>query len=174
MPAAVAAGNRAGFQVTVEPGPAAIRLAAELQRRRDEAFHEIAFRRPDIGFVDIDAVFFQQLFVFEQLPVMLHIQADYRALMKIQQRQGPQFKSAVAALHIAEHRDDPFALFSRNERDRWLQRQTHMLRAIGGRQPEFDLGPGSGIAPVSGQNETLLLYLLYHLAAFACISSAVL
>ena len=126
-------------------------FSLERYRRRDEALHQIALGRADVGFVHIDAVGAQLLFQLQQMPVLLAVQAQYGAVVEIAQRQGPQLCMALAA----QQQFRLLALLHGNKGDRRLHGQAHVAGACIRCQPEIDLGAGAGIAPVAGQDKAL-------------------
>lgn len=143
---------RRRLHLAVEQRAAAVGLAAEPDRRGDETLHQVAFRRPDIGFVNRDAAFFQQLFQLDQLTVLATIQPDHRAVMEIRQRQRLQLHLPL----FAQQRLSAPALFRGNKGHRGLRRQAQLPRPGVGRQPKFNLGAGGRVAPVASEQETLL------------------
>ncbi|MNF11883.1 hypothetical protein D3C80_2132100 [compost metagenome] len=60
-----------------------IGLAIEQHRRGDEALHQVALRRADIGLVDLDPGATQTLFQLHQLAMLATIQAKYRTLLEV-------------------------------------------------------------------------------------------
>jgi hypothetical protein len=148
------------LHLAVEPAAFAIRLAAEPDRRRDKALHQIAFVRTDVRLVDVDAILLQLLFELEQLAILTAVQPKNRTLMKIFQGEGAEFELAF----VAQYPFGELALLGRNERHRRLGRQAQVVRTALGRQPEVDFCASRRVAPMSGQKETLLL--LNHTATF--------
>ena len=72
--------------------------------------------------------------------------------MEIAQGKGAQFTGAFTA----QYRFGLIALLRRNKGRRWLGRQANMAWAVIGRQPEFDFCASGCIAPVAGQEKSLL------------------
>jgi hypothetical protein len=122
----------------------------DLHPGRNEALHQIAFRRADIGLVQLDAMFTQRALKRGQLLVAAGVQADHGLLGKFER----QFTQLYALL-LREQRFDGGALPGLGKGHRGLRRQTDFLRAGVSGQPEFDLRPLCRIAPVAGQYETL-------------------
>ena len=145
--------NRGAARISrVEQRTVAVRLAAEPHRRGDEALHQVALGRPDVGFVDLDAALLQRLFEAGQLPILLAVEPENRAMLEVAKRKRPKFDGARAA-------DDRFralALLGRNERHRRLRREPDASRTAVGGEPELDLRPGGRVAPMTGQKKTLL------------------
>ncbi|MCY1501293.1 hypothetical protein D9M68_353600 [compost metagenome] len=143
---------RRGFQLGVAQHAVAVRFALKPHRRRDEALHQVALGRTDIGFIDVDAGVAQRAAELDQLPMLLAIQAHDGPAAEILQLQRAQFDLALAA----QQRLGTLALCFGDECDRRLIRQAQPARPVVGGQPDLDLGAGRGIAPMSGQDETLL------------------
>lgn len=132
---------------------AAVSLDTRLQadRRGDEALHQVALRRPDIGLEHLDAGLAQAFLQIHQLAMLLAVQAEHRPLLEVAQRQRPQLGASLPG----EQGLDAPALLGEDERHRRLRRQPHLPRALLGRQPERDFRAGRRIAPVPGQDEPL-------------------
>ncbi len=143
---------RGSLELGIEQRSAGIRRAGEQHRRGDETLHQETLGWADIGFVDIHAALAQQLLDVHQLAMLLAVQAEHRAVMEIQQLQCAQLHAPLAA----QQAFSALALFCGNERHRGLRRQTHMAGTVVGRQPEFDLRTRGGVAPMPGQDKTLL------------------
>jgi len=101
------------------------RIPAERDRRRNETLHQVALGRADVGLVHVDAVGAQLFFQLQQVPVLLAVQPQHGAVVKIAQRQGAQLRMALAA-------QQPFRLLSLlhgNEGDGRLHGQAHVAGA---------------------------------------------
>ncbi len=142
------------FQLRIQERPASLRigLAAKQHRRGDEALHQVALGRADIGFVDIDPGFAQTARLLGELTVVIVVQAQHRAMVEVAQPQWPQVDAAFAA----QRSFCLFALRDRHKRHRRLPWQANMARAVLGREPEFDLGPGGRVAPMAGEQKSWL------------------
>ncbi|MNN55893.1 hypothetical protein D3C81_1707960 [compost metagenome] len=132
--------------------PMRVRLAVEPDRRGDEAFHQVALGRADIGLVDIHASLPQRLVDPDQLAVLLAVQPEHGPAVEVLQLEQAQFHVPLAA----QQRLGLIALGFGQESDRRLGRQAQQARPVVRGQPEIDLGTGGGIAPVPGQDEALL------------------
>ena len=143
---------RRRLHLAIEQRPIAVALAVEPHRRGDEAFHQVALGRANVGLVERNAAFPQQLFQLDELTVLAAVQPQHRAVMKIRQRQRFQFDLPFFAQQQFRAR----LLFGGDKRHRGLRRQAQLTRACVGRQPKFDLGAGGRVAPVASEQETLL------------------
>jgi len=128
-------------------------LPVEPHGRGDEALHEIALRRADIGLVDVDARGAQALFQLQQLAVLAAVQPEHRPLAEIAQLQRAQLDTPLAA----QHGLGGLALCDRNEGGGHLIRHPDTTRPVIGRQPELDFGACRRVAPMAGEDEALLL-----------------
>ncbi|MND73710.1 hypothetical protein D3C80_652910 [compost metagenome] len=143
---------RRGLELRVQQQAIGVRRAAEGDRRGDETLHQVAFRRADVGFVQVDAGLAQQLVQAHQLAVLPAIETEYRAMLEVAERQRAQLCIALAA----QQGFGAFALLGGNECHRGLVGQADLSRAGIGGQPELDFGPLGRIPPMPGQDETLL------------------
>ncbi|MCY1550502.1 hypothetical protein D9M68_867610 [compost metagenome] len=143
---------RRGFELGVQQQAVGVRGAAEFDRCGDEALHQVAFRRADIGFEDVDAGLAQRLVQAHQLAMLLAVQAEHRAVLEVAERQRAKLCIALGA----QQRFRAFALLGGNEGHGGLVGQADLSRAGIGRQPEFDFRPLGRIPPMPGQDETLL------------------
>ncbi|MNE18468.1 hypothetical protein D3C81_645320 [compost metagenome] len=78
---------RCRFHLPVDQRAIAVDLAAEPDRCGDKTLHQVAFRRANIGLIEVNAAVFQQPFQFDQLAMLTAIQPQHRAMMEIGQRQ---------------------------------------------------------------------------------------
>ncbi|MNC56757.1 hypothetical protein D3C75_1063760 [compost metagenome] len=75
--------TRQGLELGIAEHALGIRLAGELHRGGDEALHQVALGRANIGFEHIDTGRAQALLQLHQLPVLAAVQAHHRALVKV-------------------------------------------------------------------------------------------
>ncbi|MNP02959.1 hypothetical protein D3C76_948260 [compost metagenome] len=100
------------LELGVEQRAVLVGLAAEPQRGVDEALHQVALRRADVGFVDVQPGAAQQLVELDQLAMLLAVQAEHRAMLEVAQLQRAQLPVALAL----QQRLGLFPLFGRDER----------------------------------------------------------
>lgn len=140
---------RRGLQPRVPHLSVVIDGSIEQNRRGDESFHQVAFRRADIGFIQRDAGVGEDFLRPRQRSVMAAIKPVDRPALEIAQRQR---------LHVfaGQQRADAVAKRRRNKSHRLLGRKADLLRALIRRQPKIDGAAGGGIPPVAGENKPLL------------------
>ncbi|MCY1431093.1 hypothetical protein D3C76_347570 [compost metagenome] len=85
-----------GFHLRLEQRPVAAGRAAEGHRCGNEALHQVAFRRADISLEDVDTGLAQAGFQVHQLAMLATVQAQYRPLLEIAQRQCTQLDIGLA------------------------------------------------------------------------------
>ncbi len=121
----------------------------QCHRRGDEALHEEAIRRGDVGFVEVDAGGGEALLQFAQGAIARRIEPQDGAPLEVLQRQ-------LADLHPGRQQ----ALDVRPSRG-WrkghglLRRHPQLARTAVGSEPEHQLHPGGRLAPEACQQETL-------------------
>jgi len=125
--------------------------AVKCHRRRNETLHQVALGRADVGLVHVDAMGAQLLFQLQQVPVLLAVQAQHGTVVEVGQGQGAQLGMAFAAQQLLRL----LALLHGDEGDGRLHGQAHVAGPGIRCQPEIDLRPGAGIAPVAGEDEAL-------------------
>jgi hypothetical protein len=144
---------RGWLELAVVDGVRALRAAAfDLHAGGDEALHQVALGRADVGLEHLDAMLAQGALQRRQLLVARRVDADHRLPFKRLQFQLAQFDAGIGV----DQRGDGVALPGLGKGHRGLRGQADFLRAVVGRQPEFELRPLGGIAPVAGQDESLL------------------
>ncbi len=129
-----------------------IRLAGELHRGSDEALHQVALGRADVGFVHIDTGCAQALLQLHQLPVLAAVQAQHRALVEVLQLQRPQ----LGTRFVGQQHTCVRFLRQGDECHRYLGRQAQLPWPLVGGQPEFHAGAFGRVMPMSGQDKALL------------------
>ncbi len=143
-----------GFEMGVGEAAIGADLAGKGDGSGDETLHQVALGWADVSFVKVNAVAAQQGIDGDQLAVLLAVQAQHLAMLKIQQLQGAD----VDARLVLEQRLDLLALHGRKKRDRRLHAQLHVQRPRVGCQPEFHTRALRGIAPMAGKDEALLAH----------------
>ncbi|MCY1446503.1 hypothetical protein D9M71_630770 [compost metagenome] len=86
------------------------------------------------------------------MAMLAAIHTQHRPLLEVAQLQWPQFHIGLAT----QQRLDLLTLCGRHKSHRSLVGQANMARAVVGCQPEFDFRACRRIAPMPGQEQTLL------------------
>ncbi|RMP79987.1 hypothetical protein ALQ17_200041 [Pseudomonas fluorescens] len=141
-----------GFHLRLAEYTGGVGGAAEPHRRSDETLHHVTLGWAHIALVHVDARSAQAFFYVHGLAVLAGIQAQDRTMMEIAQLQRAQFDITLAL----EQPIQGLAMGFGDEHHRGLHGETDKPRALVGGQPETDLRARRGIAPMPGQDKTLL------------------
>ncbi|MNH15902.1 hypothetical protein D3C79_755270 [compost metagenome] len=104
------------FELGLAEHALGIGAAREQHRGGDEALHQVALRRANVGLEHVDPGAAQALLKLHQLPVLGTVQPCYRTLLEITQAQGLELDAGF----LGQHYPGMFHLRLREERHRGL------------------------------------------------------
>ena len=132
---------------------AAIRLALAARRDacRDETLHQVAVRRTNIRFVDIDANRLQTTRQLAQGAIFTTVEPHHRAMVEVFQCQRSQLGAGLKAHQCLSQ----YLLFDGQESDDFLGCTFDTYGAFVGANPEADHHPLGRVPPMTGQHEAM-------------------